>query len=71
LNERADKSDANHEILKSEIKGVETRLGHKIEALGTRLDDVVLNYEKKETHHRDLQKMHKRVSIVEQKLTHV
>lgn len=75
LNERADKSEMNHDkleaLVKSEVKGVEARLGQKIDHITNRLDDVVLNYEKKESHQRDLQKVSRRVAVVEHKVASI
>ena len=71
LSERADKSEANQEKLELMLKNTETNLTHKIETLGTRLDHVVYEYEKKETHQKDMQKVNKRVLAVEQKLARV
>ena len=57
-------------LLKSEVKGVESRLGQKLDHVTNRLDDVVLNYEKKEAHHKDIQKVSGKIAAIEQKLTH-
>ncbi|HEY4518501.1 MAG TPA: hypothetical protein VJG48_02640 [Candidatus Paceibacterota bacterium] len=71
LDGRVQKVEDFGERVSGATKSSEMRLGQKIDGLMARLDDVVLNYEKKETHQKDMQKVSRHMAALEHKVANI